>query len=186
MSEEQILEELRNGNQTALEKLFEAHYTPLTKYAIKIVSNPEVAEEIVQDVFVSIWNNREKNSILSAQAYLSKAVRNRCINHIKSNFPVHESVESSMHVASDSSPESNLESMELLSALAVAEEKLPPHTARVFALSRHTELTYAEISKELDISVKTVEYHISKALKSIKEFLEKNDILFLVFFCNLY
>ncbi|MEP1097554.1 MAG: RNA polymerase sigma-70 factor [Cyclobacteriaceae bacterium] len=186
MSEEQILVKLRNGNQTALEKLFEEYYTQLTRYAIKIVSNPEVAEEIVQDVFVSIWNNREKNSILSAQAYLSKAVRNRCINHIKSNFPIHENVESSMHVVSDSSPDSGMETRELSSALAAAERKLPSHTAKVFALSRHTELTYTEISKELDISVKTVEYHISKALKSIKEFLVVNDILFLVFFLNFY
>lgn len=180
MSEKEILAELKSGNQVALKMLFDNFYIELTRYALKIVGNSEVAEEIVQDIFVSIWNNREKSEIEAVRPYLSRAVKNRCINHIKKNHPIHEDIESSMHVSSNNSPLDGIEATELQKALKEAESRLPKQTALIFALSRHTELTYPEISKELDISVKTVEYHISKALKSMRGFLSESGILFII------
>ena len=179
MSEEEVLFELKNGSQAALKTLFDSYYKELTRYAIKIIGNSEAAEEIVQDIFVSVWKNRETSNIEVVRSYLSRAVKNRCINYINKNYPVNESIENSMYVSSGDSPSDGLEASELQKVIKDAEARLPKQTALIFALSRHTELTYPQISKELNISVKTVEYHISKALKSMREFLNDSGILFL-------
>lgn len=179
MSEETILKELQKGSQKALKSLFDSYYQELTRYAIKIIGAPETAEEIVQDVFVSIWKNREKSQIKTARHYLLRAVKNRCINWIKSNQPIHDSIDESMHLRAEIFVEADMEYLELEQILELAEKQLSKQTALIFSLSRHTEMTYPEISKELNISVKTVEYHISKALKQMKEFLSQHDVLFL-------
>lgn len=180
MPEEEVLSELKNGSQVALKILFDTYYKELTRYGIKIIGNSEAAEEIVQDIFVSVWKNREKSKIEVVRSYLSRAVKNRCINYINKNHPMHENIESSMHVSSNDSPLEGMESSDLQKALVEAEKRLPKKTALIFALSRHTELTYPQISAELSISVKTVEYHMSKALKSMRDFLNESGALFLL------
>ncbi len=177
MSEEQILAELRSGSQKALRTLFDTYYTRLTHYAIRVIGDPSASEEIVQDVFISVWNNRQKSEIKDANSYLTRAVKNRCINHINANHPIHDEVDNFLSIAADFSADTSLESAELAGAIDLAEKQLPKQTALVFGLSRHTELTYPQISEELNISVKTVEYHISKALKLIREFLIQKEIL---------
>ena len=185
MSEESILAELHSGSQKALKTLFDSYYTQLTHYAIRVMGDPSVAEEIVQDVFISVWKNREKTQIDNAKSYLTRAVKNRCINHIKTKHPIHEEAENFLFIETDETADSSLESEELALAIEEAEKRLPKQTALVFALSRHTEMSYLQISKELDISIKTVEYHISKALKSIREFLIEREILTVFLLFNL-
>lgn len=164
-------ERLRAGDKKALEGLFDQYYVQLVHYALKITSDPPASEEIVQDVFVSIWNNRKKLEIKSFYAYLSRAVRNKCITYIQSALKDHESIENVMYTVRDEASQTSMEAEELKNALKEAEGMLPKQTRLVFSLSRHSEMTYNEISKELDISIKTVEYHISKAFKLIREFI---------------
>ena len=171
MNDATICERLRASDKTALQALFDQYYLQLVHYALKITSDPPASEELVQDVFVSIWNNRKSLEINSFHAYLSRAVRNKCITYIQSAIQNQESIDNVMHVAKDEVSQHSVELMELSDALKEAENLLPQQTRLVFSLSRHSEMTYNEISKELDISVKTVEYHISKAFKLMREFI---------------
>ena len=171
MNDAEVSNKLRSGDKKVLQWLFDQYYTQLVRYALKITSDPQISEEIVQDVFIAIWNNRKKTEIKSYSAYLSRAVRNKCITHIQSAFTGHEEIEGVMHVARDDSSSGSMEKEELSEALKEAEDLLPKQTRLVFSLSRHTEMTYSEISQELAISVKTVEYHISKAFKIMRSFL---------------
>lgn len=171
MNDATTCERLRASDKTALQSLFDQYYVQLVHYALKIIADPETSEEIVQDVFVSIWNNRQKLEINSFHAYLSRAVRNKCITYIQSKMRNQEPVENVMYAAKDEVSQHSMELEELTDALKEAENLLPQQTRLVFSLSRHSEMTYNEISKELDISVKTVEYHISKAFKLMREFI---------------
>ncbi|MEL7005538.1 MAG: RNA polymerase sigma-70 factor [Bacteroidota bacterium] len=171
MTDALIGKQLRRGNKEALQWLFDEYYTKLVHYALKITADPESSEEMVQDVFVSVWNNRKKLEVNSFYAYLSRAVRNKCITYIQSAMKHQEPIENVMYATKDNDGQQNLEYDELVDALKEAEQLLPEQTRLVFSLSRHSEMTYNEISQELDISVKTVEYHISKAFKLMREFI---------------
>jgi len=172
MTDASICEKLKRDNKEALQYLFDQHYTKLVHYALKITSDAESSEEMVQDVFVSVWNNRKKLEVKSFYAYLSRAVRNKCITYVQSAMKHQkESIENVMYASKDNDSQQDMEFDELADALKEAENLLPKQTRLVFSLSRHSEMTYNEISKELDISVKTVEYHISKAFKLMREFI---------------
>ncbi len=171
MTEAELCDKLNRSDKSALKWLFENYYTKLVHYALKITSDPEASEEIVQELFISIWKNREKLSVDSFYAYLSRAVRNKCITYIQSEFRKTESIESIMYAIEEPRNQNDIELDELKGALKEAENILPKKTRLVFSLSRHSEMTYNEISSELEISVKTVEYHISKAFKLMKEFM---------------
>ncbi|MEM6830504.1 MAG: RNA polymerase sigma-70 factor [Bacteroidota bacterium] len=182
MDDATICKKLRKNDKNALQWLFDTYYTQLVHYALKITSDPESSEEIVQDVFVSIWNNRKKLEIKSFYSYLSRAVRNKCITYIQSAMNVQEPIENVMYAVKDESSQRTMEVEELTEALKEAEQLLPQQTRLVFSLSRHTEMTYQEISQELDISVKTVEYHISKAFKSIRAFISSRGFEVILIF----
>ncbi|MGB0521979.1 MAG: RNA polymerase sigma-70 factor [Flammeovirgaceae bacterium] len=182
MTNLEITEKLKKGDKKALNWLFDQYYTKLTHYALKIISDPEASEEIVQDVFISIWKNRHKSAIKEYYPYLSRAVRNKCINYINSSLKNkrHEPIEHALHVVKGGDNHNNVEYNELSDALKDAEALLPQQTRLVFSLSRHSELTYAEISTKLDISKKTVEYHISKAFKIMRAFITSRGFLIFI------
>lgn len=183
MNDEEINGQLRKGNKKTLQWLFDQYYKQLVHYALKITSDPEASEEIVQDVFVTIWENRKKQEVRSFYAYLSRSVRNKCITYIQSAIKKHEPIEEAMYVMKDEF--SSMETEELSLALKEAEMILPDQTRLVFSLSRHTEMTYNEISQELEISVKTVEYHVSRAFKLMRSFLAKKGFEFVLLLLNL-
>ena len=185
MNDASIREKLKQHDKSALQWLFDQYYTPLVHYALKIIADPESSEEIVQDVFIAIWKNRAKSDIQSYKAYLSRAVRNRCITYIHSAVKHHAPMEHDGVASQAYSHTPSMEYKELADALQEAENRLPKQTRLVFSLSRHSELTYQEISKELDISVKTVEYHISKAFKLIREFIASRGFLLAVLIMTL-
>ncbi len=171
MNDTDICKRLRRSDKRSLQWLFDQYYTTLVHYALKITSDPESSEEIVQDVFVSVWNNRKKIEVRSFHPYLSRAVRNKCITYIQAAMKHQEPIENVMYAIRDTNNQNSMELDELTTALKEAENLLPQQTRLVFSLSRHSEMTYSEISKELGISTKTVEYHISKAFKLIRGFI---------------
>ena len=186
MEDAQINKQLRSSDKKALQWLFDHYYVQLVHYALKITSDPAASEEIVQDVFVAIWNNRKKLEINSFYPYLSRAVRNKCITYIQSAMKDHEPIENVMYAAREEANLDGVELEELSDTLKEAENLLPQQTRLVFSLSRHSEMTYNEISRELDISIKTVEYHISKAFKLMREFIASRGFeMMLIFLMSL-
>lgn len=183
-SEKNVFDSIKEGNASAFEMIFRTYYQSLCNYAYSFLSDKDEAEEVVQATFITIWEKRASVSIdTSFKSYLYRAVRNSCLNVIK-----HEKVKqqhASYQVAySESSVESvsqTIQASELESKIQEAMKVLPEQCRLVFQLSRFEELKYAEIAEQLQISIKTVENHMGKALKIMREQLKDYLPLFLIF-----
>lgn len=170
--EQQVLNTLKEGNESAFEMVFRTYYRPLCQYAYSFLNDRDEAEEVVQSAFINVWDKREQVEIqTSLKAYLYRIVRNSCLNVIK-----HEKVKQ-QHAAhqlahGQSSHENASQAVihsELEEKIAEAMKALPEQCRLVFQLSRFEELKYSEIAEQLNISVKTVENQIGKALKIMRE-----------------
>lgn len=172
-------------DEAAFEQVFKQYYKNLHAYACSFLNDEAEAEERVQQVFFKIWERAENLSFQgSVAAYLYRAVHNECLN-----FQKHEKIktEHRLHVVHRMKNESHTDktmNKELEQKFREALNELPEQCRTVFQLSRFEELKYREIADRLDISVKTVENHMGKALKLLR--LKLVDFLpFLVIFLNL-
>ena len=165
-----ILEYIATGNEKAIDWLFRQHYATMCKAAYKILPDEHIIEDLVQDVFYEIWKKRKTLKIKSSVvAYLRKATRNKTLNYIRDqkidlrNAPPKEDLKSETN-----STIQTLMADDLQEEIDQAIDSLPDRCRLVFVLNRFEELSYKEIADQLDISVKTVENQISKALKSLR------------------
>lgn len=171
VEQELLLRRLKEGSEDAYEVLFKEFYVRLTIHAKKFVEDTEVAKEIVQDLFVSIYEKREKLNInTSLSSYLYRAVRNRSINYINSQKQKDKYGQYLKHTAdsSENSVENIIGRSELESALFLAISELPTKCRMIFKLNRFDGLSNSEIADQLDLSKRTVETQISKALKILR------------------
>jgi RNA polymerase sigma-70 factor (ECF subfamily) len=151
----------------------------LCSYSLKFVGDPDVAEEIVQDLFYTLWEKRMELQInTSVKSYLFSAVHNRCLKFIE-----HRNVEQKyrsyylQHESEiDSEPFDSANVTEMQQIINKTLDSLPERCGRIFRLNRFEGLKYHEIANKLSISVKTVEANMGKALKilrkNLKEFVE--------------
>lgn len=129
------------------------------------------AEEIVQEMFFNFWQKKEKVDIsISLEAYLFRSVRNSCLNYLK-----HLKVREEHRLATneelrkkEQEVHDNMEALELQERIDRTIDQLPPERKKIFKMSRFEELKYKEIAEKLNISVKTVEVQMSKALKFLR------------------
>jgi len=171
LTDEAILGLLKTDGRKAIAILFEQHYPVLCRIALRIVGEKNTAEDIAQEVFCNLWKKRDTLQIKSAPgAYLKMSVRNRAINHIKSKRLKFSADGEEMQIASsDTSAQQSLEVADLQSHINAAIDNLPEKARIPFCLNRFEEMTYSEIAVKLDVSVKTVEYQVSKALSHLRD-----------------
>lgn len=172
-------------------ELYDRYYEVLCKYALQLLHNPSLAEEVVDDEFMYLWVNRNRLSIKSVKTYLFRAVHNSCIDVLRSSkhrFSLAFSQVSSSDSANfldrvfvdDNHPLGQLLDKELETEIQQSVDKLPEECKRVFMMSRVERLKYQEISKVLGISVNTVKYHMKHALRLLYEDLSKYLYLLIV------
>lgn len=168
----EIVMRIRKGDVKEFEALFRSSYVSLVRYAGTIISDRDTCEEIVQDLFYRLWQNRETLSIESSlNGYLFRSVHNRCLHHI-SHLKVVE--KHSAELASEpepvaDSPSDILQYKELQEKIAGLIESLPPRCGQIFCMSRFEGLRYSEIAGRLAVSVKTVEAEMGRALKVFRK-----------------
>lgn len=176
--------ELVQGNELAFEKIFKIYYKPLCHYAYSFLTDGAEAEEVVQNTFVKIWERRSTIQVqTSVKAYLYSMVRNSCLNVIKHERVKQEFAKDHQYVSETSRPvvEEKMISNDLESKIYEAMRALPEQCRLVFQLSRFEELKYQEIANQLEISVKTVENQMGKALKTMRLHLKEYLVLVLLF-----
>jgi len=161
-----------------LEELFKTYFTPLMAFSRKILGDEDDAREVVQQVFIRLWEKRGDIDLsTSLKSYLFTAVNNRSLNVIRDRKKF--SSEEVPEGPGDWDVSEELESVELEEKIRGAISSLPERCRLIFELSRFEGLKYAEIALKLDISVKTVENQMTKALKILREQLAN----YLIFLC---
>jgi len=179
-----IVELLAKRDENAFEQVFKTHFKGLHAYACTILKDELYGEEIVQQVFFKLWDRADTISIAgSIAAYLYRAVHNESLNHLK-----HLKVKSNhqMHVAYSmknvvESASKTLQAKELEKKIHAALNELPEQCRTVFQMSRFEEMKYREIADQLNISIKTVENQMGKALKILRVKLEEFLPLLFIF-----
>jgi RNA polymerase sigma-70 factor (ECF subfamily) len=170
---------LTSNKSDIFEELFRSLFGPLCGFAMKYVNDADEAKNIVHEVFISAWEKFDSlASDSNYRGYLYTGVRNRCLNHIR---------DKKKHVKLDQVPEhdvalyaTELENSELEQKIDMAIQSLPEKCRMVFELNRMEGLKYAQIAEKMQISVKTVEAQMSKALAVLRIHLA--EFLSIVFF----
>jgi len=170
MSEQFTLAAIKNGNIKAFEELFRALYPPLCGYALKILKDKSLAEEIVQEVFYQLWKKKDDLLITgSLNSYLFKAVYNKSLHFLE-----HKQVESKYAAnvliteAENHSINAAMQTGEVYQIYKRTLNQLPHRCRKIFQMNRDFGLKYHEIAEKLSISVKTVEADMGKALKAFR------------------
>lgn len=181
----ELLLMIKDSNAKGLELLFKTYHRQLWLFAHQFLKDGDAAEDMVQDLFAHIWEKRDAIQIAtSLKSYLYMSVKNRCLNKLKS-----ESRSTTLNDDTDElfnlthhHTQQLVEAKNLQQRIDLAIAALPPKCGLAFKMSRFEDMSYKEIAEALDISVKTVENQISKALSimrlQLKDFLV---ILFIVF-----
>ena len=164
-----MISSLKTGDEKAFNYIFQTYYSDLFSYANKILNDKEEAKEVLQNVYFKLWEKRNKLDInRSVKCYLFKSIYNECMNKIK-HQKIHYKVVSELQTKSFEETNENKINFcgktELVSMVKETINLLPPKCKTVFILSRVHQLKNKEIAKQLNISHKTVENHITKALK---------------------
>ncbi len=165
------------------------HYKSLKAYALGFVYDASIADDIVQDIFLELWNKPELIRFdKNIKSYLFKSVYNRSINYLKSKSHRSQiSIETTGFLENylqQYTHEDSLIFKELRKEIETAIDNLPPQCKKVFLLSRTYELKNREIAEQLDISIKSVEKHISKALSQIYTYLKQAGIFLWLYLLN--
>jgi RNA polymerase sigma-70 factor (ECF subfamily) len=171
-----------------VEVLFRKYYAGLCKSLYKILRDATFAEDIVQEVFLNVWEKRETLQMDEAiQSYLYRSCYNTALNFLKQQKKNTDIDTLEVAVPGGETAEKNLNFLETETEILKAIDSLPPKTKLVFSLSRFEELSYKEIAERLDISLKSVEKHMGIALQRLRENLKEYLVsVFLLLLSDLF
>jgi len=169
--EAHILSLLNEEPEKAFALMYDNYFDYLVKVVYRILLDESQTKDVVQGVFIGIWNKKDSLDISSSlKQYLRRSAINRSLNHIRSTKKVrddHDSVDD-VNLSGNDDHTLNIEAEELNQQIGAAIESLPERCRLIFNLSRYEDMSYKQIAENLDISVKTVENQITKALKLMR------------------
>lgn len=175
LSEEKMITLLKKGDWLAFNLIFDTFYLQLYFHCRKFILDPEEAKDLLQNVFLRLWERREEIEIeVSLKAYLFRSVKNECLNFIRSSRPniSLSEIESDNTIQNTeilSAPDEDVESREIEKAIDSIIKTLPEQCQKIFIMSRMKGMKNKEIAKCLSISVRTVDTQIYRALKTMKK-----------------
>ena len=178
-----LLVKLKNDDQSAFTVIFTKYYTDLVRFSFGFTRNSDLSEEIVQEVFLKLWENRSSLDIhTSLKSFLLKNVQNRSIDSLRHTGITNKYTSTVLDhpILSQNDTENYILYSELEASFTHAMNKIPIQYAEVFRMSRMETLTYQELADKLGVSVRTVEVRIGKALVLLRE--ELKDFLILGLF----
>ncbi len=178
-----LIFECRAGNINAFDVLFDRYVNKLHFFALQYLKDYSLTEEIVMDIMARLWEKREGfTAELSLGPYLFRSVKNAIIDHYrKKSLETVLLKQSHEDLAVSNLTEDNFAFYELQKVYQINLEKLSPQRRRVFEMSRHDNMTYPQIAKNLNLSVKTVESHVSAALSYLRKSMSiYSDMLVLI------
>jgi len=153
------------------ESLYKTYHAGLVNFAYFYLKNEQEAIELVQELFISIWEKRETSALVdNPKAYLMTSVKNRCYNKLTRNKDTTRSIDTlgDIFISANDTSET-LETKQTEQHILNTIEKLPEKCKEIFILSRFEQMSYKEIATHLNLSVKTVENQISNALKFLRK-----------------
>lgn len=170
LSDDELLALLKKSDSNAFAEVYNRYKVLLHTHAYKKLPDREEAKDIVQDVFTTLWKNRENNAFNNLPGYLYTAVRNSVINHITRNGVKTRYITSIQNFSASGQiiADHLIREKQLAEIIEKEIEALPSKMRAVFELSRKEHLSHKEIAQRLDISEKTVDKQISNALKILK------------------
>ncbi len=182
LSDKDIFEKIRNGDDAAFSKLFDETYSALCFFVDKYLSDLDKSRSLVQEFFVDLWINHEKLNIpFSPKSYLFNSVKNKTIDYLRKEKRRHNVGEPDENYKSV--PFHDLvEEAELAEKINQSVENLPEKCKQIFILCRYEGFKYSEIAEKLNISVKTVEMQMGIALKKIRVNLSDSQMFNLLVF----
>jgi RNA polymerase sigma-70 factor (family 1) len=183
LPDEILIKLLKADDEAALNQIYLRYWKCLYLSALRKVRLKEIAEDLVQNIFISLWDRRQISDIIHLDSYLQTAIKYQVINHLKSKILGRKYLQLSAldETGEDASAESSLVIHDLTIAIDEAVQVLPQKTQLVFRLSRFENRSVKEISQCMKISEKAVEYHITQSLKSLRLHLKDFMILGLAF-----
>lgn len=172
LDDKELLIRLRNGDKESFRIVFERNYPLFRSFAHKLLRDPDLAEDIVQNVFMRLWIARERiDPDRNLRNYLLVSIRNEIYGHFRSAFVTRR--EENLHCTAElpdhsSDAERDYSARELEELVTQAVTRMPTRRREVFTLSRREHLSNAQIAQQLGLSVRTVEKHIELAINEIR------------------
>lgn len=181
LSEQIIIQEIRKGNSSVYESLFNNYYPPLKQFAFRFLYDEAACKDVIQDVFTVLWDKRQEIAISSLKSYLYTAVKNKCLTQIR-NLGIKDKHQVMLVDAYlTTQEEADIDEPELHQQVKEALNQLPTEMKRIFRLKYVHGLSMAEIAEDLDISVSTVKTQLSRARQKLRQLLfEHTYLIFLL------
>ena len=176
---DQLVEKVQQGDKSAFTEIYKAHFYGLCNFSYHFIKSQAVCEELVQDLFLYIWQNRrEWNPPGTVKSYLYKSIKNRSLDYLKhkrvqNEFENKQREEFENTTITQDTLRLHKSEDQLIKSIHNAIESLPVDRKIIFKMSREDGLTYREIAEVMEISVKTVETQMGRSLKTLREHLSK-------------
>ena len=165
----ELMDRIRSGDENALKLIYKKYWNQLFSSAFNVLRDQHVCEDIIQEIFINLWNKREIIEIrVSLKSYLFASTRYEVYRQVRFCSVREDIFENIFERMESPSEYGNIEHRELLSQISSIVDNLSEKCKVVYKLSREEQLSHKEIASQLDISTKTVENHINKALHQLR------------------
>lgn len=178
---------LKNASDTSIDfkvfrQYYDMYYTSLCRFLNLYSKDTTIIEDVIQEVFLKLWENRESVAISYVKTYLFHAAKNRILNYLRDEQNRHYLLEQWFNEQQEEKRHQECFDIEQLTAILERTiEQLPEKCREIFLLSRREQLSYKQIAEKQNLSIKTVETQMSIALKRIREVLSSSSLLCLLF-----